>query len=483
MMCRARRLGLAAALLLLFGGSTGAGEAGGGDEYLARVRAYADCMIDHGQDTYGAVHSPSFAEALDRKTLKLLEGDALKRAAGIKREEWGIRSHDRMLGGGNPQHCENLYQVLYALGDITADKKYTAVADQSLEWFLTHCQSEETGLFWWGEHAGWDFLTEKPLEKPAGNTHEMYRPWVLWERSWKLSPEACRKFAVGLWEHQIADHETGDFSRHAAIDRHGPGHDAPYARHGGCYIRIWATAYQHTKDPVFLKAIEVVLGGLDRDRLHGGMVTGGSRKRGGRTAYDLPVAIAAWEAAELVPEELAGKLRSFAAANDKAFCKAAEARAGAGGVARKSDENLWSSGYGLGGGELATMADLCVVRWRQVKLDAYRQCALEVADKYGEGAINVSFPVYPGTVGKVITLLVAVHEMTGEGKYLDRAEELAGRAEDLFLTDGCPLPKATHVHEHYEAVTGADTLMMAMLELWAARQKPPVKVTLEFTDR
>lgn len=39
--------------------------------YLKAVRSYADAMIEHGHDVYGEVHSPPFAAALDRETLKL----------------------------------------------------------------------------------------------------------------------------------------------------------------------------------------------------------------------------------------------------------------------------------------------------------------------------------------------------------------------------------------------------------------------------
>jgi len=73
--------------------------------------------------------------------------------------------------------------------------------------------------------------------------------------------------------------------------------------------------------------------------------------------------------------------------------------------------------------------------------------------------------------------------LSGEARYLDRADTLAGQAVKLFLGDGCPLPKATHVHDHYEAITEGDTLMMALLELWAARQTPPVVLSLVYTDR
>ena len=47
-----------------------------GPDHLKLVRAYADAMIEHGRDTYGEVHSPLFAAALDRKTLTVPRGTA-----------------------------------------------------------------------------------------------------------------------------------------------------------------------------------------------------------------------------------------------------------------------------------------------------------------------------------------------------------------------------------------------------------------------
>src|SRR5687768_5589828 len=86
-------------------------------DYLQVVRAYADTMIQHGRDEYGSIKSPLFASTLDRKTLKVPE----KFLGNID----GIRNSDRALGA-NPMHDENLYQVLYALSEITGDAKYAA---------------------------------------------------------------------------------------------------------------------------------------------------------------------------------------------------------------------------------------------------------------------------------------------------------------------------------------------------------------------
>jgi hypothetical protein len=74
-------------------------------DYLEIVRDYADAMIAQGRDVYGKEHSPLFAEALDRTTRRMLEGDVLQKVASISRDQWGVRPHDRMISGGNPQHC------------------------------------------------------------------------------------------------------------------------------------------------------------------------------------------------------------------------------------------------------------------------------------------------------------------------------------------------------------------------------------------
>jgi hypothetical protein len=86
-------------------------------------------------------------------------------------------------------------------------------------------------------------------------------------------------------------------------------------------------------------------------------------------------------------------------------------------------------------------------------------------------------------MGNVILLMLNAHELTGQRDYLDAAERFAQEGVDLFLSDDCPLPKASHAHDHYEAVTDGDTLMMAFLRLWQAEDKPTRKLDLVFTDR
>ena len=137
-------------------------------------------------------------------------------------------------------------------------------------------------------------------------THEFARPWVLWDRSFELAPEASKKFALGLWNHQIANHKTGAFDRHAPYDKHGPRDGRDFPRHGGFYIHTWAHAYKHTRDETFLRAIEAVLARFERKRTGPDGVMHS-------TIGPLDVATAA----TMVPEPLAGRLREFAQVEDR----------------------------------------------------------------------------------------------------------------------------------------------------------------------
>jgi len=86
-------------------------------------------------------------------------------------------------------------------------------------------------------------------------------------------------------------------------------------------------------------------------------------------------------------------------------------------------------------------------------------------------------------MGDVSHHMIAAHEISGDKKYLDRAEVFAGIAVDNFLSDGAPLPKASSQHNHYEAITRGDTMMMGLLKLWLIRNKPDLEVDLVYTDR
>jgi hypothetical protein len=489
---KAKQLVLAAALvcMVVIGNVTDLDAADKQSDYLQLVTSYADALLEHGRDTYGTVHSPLIASALDRKNLSLITQE-------LGRIE-GIRNGDRSLYGANPMHDQGLYQLLYALTGVTGDKKYARQADKALKWFFENCQSPATGLMAWGEHIGWGFETET-LAFARGDNHEFFVPWVLWERSFELAPQACATFAKGLWDHQIHEH-SGEFSRHASWREHRTGTQNEYPRHGGFYIATWAQAYKQTKDPTFLKAIETLVDYFENNsnRLTGAIPCSSSPSRIHIMwpESNLSLAVDLWDAADNVPQNLARKMRQRALKSDKVYLTLAHdfTPKGKGFVAGAyvhtlerltegpwTDTAIWGTGYGKATD--AQIAMLCYLRCQQVKMDGYRKLVLGAGSRYLYTKPNTRITLYPGSMAESIFLMLACYKLTGQDYYLDRAEYFADQAVDIFLDDGSPLPKASSAHDHYETITGGDDLMMALLDLWAAKNQPGKELRLIYEHR
>jgi hypothetical protein len=221
------------------------------------------------------------------------------------------------------------------------------------------------------------------------------------------------------------------------------------------------------------------LDGLERARLHeGGYLTSRTRKNGDRRAYDVSLAVSLGNAADRVPDELARKMREVAAVNDAVF---AEIQAGqAESAVSINPEELWSNAYGSGARVGRT--NVYMLRYRQCGGDAYRQAILQDAIRYRDQEINLTNPVWPGTVGDAVWLMLNAYELTGRDRYLQAANRFTQKGVELFLADN-PLPRASHLHNHYEAVTNGDTFMMALLQLWVTQNRPDLKVKLVYVDR
>lgn len=489
----------------------------GDADYMKLVRSYADAMITHGRDTYGTQHSPLFASAMDRKTFQ-----PFKESPGELAE---MRDGDRTFSGANPMHDQNLYQILYALTELTGQPKYAQAADEVLKWFFEHCQSPR-GLMAWGEHQGWNFYTESSTA-PMG-PHEFFRPWVLWDRSYQLAPEACRRFATGLWEHQIADHEKGLYSRHAMriwetdLKLKSGQAGAEFPRHGGFYIATWAETYSRTKNPQMLKAIKVVLDGfLARRNPQSGAIPSGSRDKNVnllRPESNLSLAIDLTDAAPKVTPDLAKEMLAAAAQMDeiflemkhepgpggKGFIKAAvpatlepgDARAAAAfgtlGLRWKSYTEVWATGYGVQ--TTANFAIACEIRYNQTKIEGYKKLVIAAADLYLQGEPDMEGSVdksgheirptlYPGAMADMIAVELAGYRLTGDQKYLARANHYARMAVRIFLPGDSPLPRVSSRADYYEALSRGDYLMAQLLTLWAVQNHLESKVRLIWCER
>jgi len=474
-------------------------------DYLQYVKSYANALLENCRDTYGDVKSPLIAAALDRNTMKLFEGKELDRIWHIRLKDWDnwrVRNRDRSLTGANPMHDENLYQILYALTKITGDKHYADEADRTLKWFFENCQSPITGLLAWGEHIGWDFTDEYLIKYRKSthhggtmqeyNTHEFARPWVLWKRCFEITPEACERFAVGLWNHQIGDHNTGNFSRHANYEMHQTSTNSEYPRHGGFYIATWAQAYENTRNPFYLKAIEMLVDYFDSRRSpeSDGLPAESAKRSKGLNLWagsNLSLAIDLHNSAEKLPDKLSEKLRKSARRTDAVFLKLKhQIKTGGKGFLLSTNvhtlepynKNAYSGEWAIAG-----IANLCMLRYKQIKLPGYKKLILDSADFYVKDEPQMQYALHPGTLGQIIYLLLNSNELTGQEKYLNRTDYYARRSIELFFDETSPLPKATSKHNHYEAVTRADTLMMSLLRLWVVKNKQELNIKLVYCDR
>ena len=457
------------------------------------VRRYADAMIEKGRDTYGPQQTGLFLSALDRSTMAPL---TTRPAASV-----GIREGDRAgprngpLIGANPQHDQDLLRVLYALSSMTGDARYRQAADQEIQWFFQHARSPATDLLPWGEHLSWNVMADEPASGMLTAIHEFAGPWLLWDRSYALAPDDCYKFALGVWNHQIADPSDGSFDRHARFREHGIQKGMEFARHGGFFIRTWAEAYAHTGDETFTRAIEKVLGLFEKRRHRDtGLIDQCCRRRFAVMSQTLSMAIDCEAASGLVPAPLADRLRRFAAREDEVFCSLPHDPKGKGFLNRLDRATRqpfaprgetaftppWETHYG--GIPTATIAGMCATRYQPTRKPHYLQLLLDAAEGYLTSLPDPSVDVRPGAFAQVIATELAAFRWTGRAEFLKRAEELARLSVETFWLDG-PLPRASLKTQHYETITGAGSLALVLLQVHAAAHPASASLPAELTGR
>lgn len=213
---------------------------------------------------------------------------------------------------------------------------------------------------------------------------------------------------------------------------------------------------------------------------------------------NLSLAVDLWDHADKMPAQLARRMRASVSRTDDVFPRMGHdlAPEGEGFVKaahsdtleprdvrdpnRRCHTQLWTTGYG--DATDARIANLCLLRYRQASVEGYKDLALAAADRYLDAVPNTEFPLYPGTFGHVILLLADTYALTDEQRYLNRANHFARYAIEVFSGDDAPLPQASSQHDHYEAITLADTLMMGLLKLWAVQSGMDGELPI-FTDR
>jgi len=425
-----------------------------------------------------------------------------------------MRPYDRTYAGANLLEDLPLYRLLYRLTELTGDTNYAVQADLSIDWFLTHAQSAVTDLYCWGSHMNWDVRSDAPVYNDGTyGGHEYNIIWPYWENH----PTNLQRFAYGLWDNQIHNQGTGNFSRHAGYFARSTASGYEFPRTGGCYIDIWAREFGRSGVPEMKQAIQTLLGLYRsmRDPTTGAMSwctsAGEDRRDVASVHMNLAMATTLQDAAEHVDSRdpaLAEEMRELARFIDDEYLSndydmildvagegiltwytIAERDYMAKGILPPPEDGDASIGYPLetdAGGPAASLYNLApwfvnrsYARAALLLLDRHDRCiaahkplylqaVLETADIYMTIAPEVQFVLYADDVADVVELLRRCHNLTGNAAYLRRADAMMPMGVQLFFDEVSPLPKISSFDDWYESSSkngSSISLLEQMLEL------------------
>jgi hypothetical protein len=419
--------------------------------YIGVVYRFADNLLEHGRDTYGPHKSGLFLSALDRKTLTPLTTRP-PAPAGVSEED-RAGPKDGPLTGANLQHDQNLLRLLYTLSELSSKPVYREAADSSLKWLLQNAPSVGSGIRPWSRRIAWDAVKDEATSNSADARMDYIRPWMLWDRCFDLASESAKQM-VG---------EPLDLS--ATFD---------FPARVGYTIRSSSVALARTKIHPEHTDIETTLKVLEtmRGSESGLLPIGSSRDTTASPPGLLSLAIDCDGAAHRVPEPLAAKLRAFASREDRLFCALPHDLKNRGGFIStiKADRKpasatstvLWQEKEGAY--TTAAVALMCLTRYENTGKTVYHDFVTAAAELYLKSPPPKEADLWPRTFGHAISLQVAAWRHTARMEHLEAARRLADEAVAKFWGDS-PLPRASLKSEHYESITGSDTLALALVEL------------------
>jgi hypothetical protein len=488
--------------------------------YLDVVTKFVETMMEKGTDRYGPVHSPLFAALLDLNTMSLPvekwpgelkpkpSGMIISIGFGLPDMPLGVRASDRAPIGNNLNTDMMLLRAMYELSALTGNGKFADHADAYLRFWIKNCQSPETGLMYWGEHASWNFLEERGF----GDVHEIDRQFPFYDKLYSIDPYHSLKFADGLWISQIGNKKVADFSRHAAISHYKPDIGWGFTRHAGFYVWAYAHAYAQSRDPKYIERADTLIESRvgKRARDYSLMLDPSFKPE---TFPDAAFRLLLWDAAALVPAPKQAAWRKIVRELDEeAFAQEKNPKPWPWGTPEPGEAEralrakarweklypselkhgrvfpnngslqtesttlspLWAMGYGSGGG--SGKALLNYTRFKQTDDARFLRAAEAVADQYvAEGFPKDPGDLWPKSAGQVISLLLALsHEKdipaARQKIYFGFARETADKSITLFSKNG--LFRADGIAEHYEAITGSDDLLWGLLQLYCELARP-----------
>jgi hypothetical protein len=125
---------------------------------------------------------------------------------------------------------------------------------------------------------------------------------------------------------------------------------------------------------------------------------------------------------------------------------------------------MWSAGYGGGGN--SGQANSCYRRYKQTGIEGYSDLFMKSAEAYYAVDPPLTKVLYPSNYSSLFGMMRHAYELTGERRFLRKAEYYMDLSIEALMDDSSPLPKASNKSDHYEAITGGPGMMNNLLVLW-----------------
>ncbi len=263
--------------------------------YLKAATDFAECMIEHGRDRYGEVHSPLFAVLLTRddppeigpypifddppkyewqKEVKSsFRNFNYNRCLNYPSGLGGEGPHKITMYGCDVYEDQALYEMLIYLTRITGNPTFKSEAEKALNWWFRNTLGP-ADLYPWGEHLGWDFEHECPtyFKGPskrlyAACYHEIKDrvPFIEVLAALPASTPGektpLEKYALGVWNAHYWDKERAIYCRHGDYTGQDNREGSPsgFPAHQGAHLRLWLKTYVASSDPIIKRHMLEIL--------------------------------------------------------------------------------------------------------------------------------------------------------------------------------------------------------------------------------
>lgn len=472
---------------------------------VPQVRRFADNLLEHARDRYGPKHTPLFVCQLDIDTKALPRADSRVYAC-------------KGRGGAGPtasnlQFDSGRLRLLYALTEVTGDRKYADAAGEYLRYCLTSLPEERTGLLPWGDHRGYDVARDETIRAQ----HEFKLTWPPWDRMYRIDAKAVTRAIEALKRHIIDEKRSYAFSRHCPPGRH------PHSMNSsaGAYIAAWAFLHKATGEAKYLEwatRMADYMWSL-RDPTTGLLAahpadpaypesfkSERAKARASRTEY---MGMATWypcnllRAAQLLGPTKGTRLREQALAFIRAFTSRMDIQADgsfyatfelatgkplfpriteAWQIIPQVSPGGWSNGV-IAVRAPITLAFACkMTREADLRETFERLVPLLRLERF-EQLDGKPEPIAAGLLAQAIVAFLNMHQASGERGYLDRAWGLCRYALAHYYADGwfvCGEPtvpryrdRRVNVWRLYSNRGGSDDLALAILRVHLARSGKP----------